>query len=329
MRDNVSPLGVDMPYCFPANRLRESLFLIWIFGATLSQRLYGQVPASQNPIASERFVTISDGTAVEMRFAQMVIGRGPDARVEAGDTPDAEAGDIVRLVSISDIRVEGVKVIARGARGQATVTKVKSPLTTLNYSGIGLRLDWIEDVAGEHLALRAKPEGQPSPFMTTIVRDETGVVAGPGVGKNLSVGSALYHGFMRTNQMPYIPVGARIFGYIQGSTRINIANIRELEDPQTPAVITIFRMYDRIGGPIELICDGKKIAELAPEQHVSLDVLEGPHSCQATNGGSLAVTAQPGDQYFIRVDGRTRTLVRVSVGEGEECVEKSTSVDPL
>src|SRR5215470_19152353 len=87
------------------------------------------VPDSPQVLPAEKaVVTIPDGTPVEMRFAQPVRGKVLNP-VDVGS--EAQQGDVVHLVSVADIRVGGLIVIAEGAVAQATVTKIKKPLTTL------------------------------------------------------------------------------------------------------------------------------------------------------------------------------------------------------
>src|SRR5215470_4244189 len=130
----------------------------------------------QVPLAGKAVVTIPDGTPVEMRFAQPVRGKVLNP-VDAG--AEAKPGDVVHLVSVADIRVGGLIVIAEGAIAQATVARVKKPLTTLVDTGLGLQLDWIEDVTGAHVALRISPQGESAPFMVQVLSTKSGIVARP------------------------------------------------------------------------------------------------------------------------------------------------------
>jgi hypothetical protein len=89
-----------------------------------------------------------------MRFAQAVKGKMLDP-VDVG--MEVKAGDTVRLVAAADIRVGKKVVIAEGAIAQATVVQVKRPMSTLVATGLGLQLDWIEDVTGYYRKASRSP----------------------------------------------------------------------------------------------------------------------------------------------------------------------------
>src|SRR5262249_7657291 len=181
-----------------------------------------QVPPANKPV-----ITIPDGTAVEMRFAQSVRGKMLHP-VEVGS--EAKQGDAVRLVSVADIRVDGLIVIAEGAVAQATVAKIKKPLTTLVDTGLGLQLDWIEDVTGTHLALRISPHGDSTPFMVQVVSTNSGVVArtetlhGDLIGRNAIDISQVWR------DRDYIPAGTRIVAYVHGASALDQEKVEDAQE---------------------------------------------------------------------------------------------------
>src|SRR5215472_7967158 len=99
---------------------------------------------AQTSSATPSQITIPDGTLVRLRFAQPLRGKVPCLwkRPPCGSSvvPEAKAEDSVRLVAAADVRVDEYIVIAKGAIGKATVTKVWHPFMAL--TGMALRLDW-------------------------------------------------------------------------------------------------------------------------------------------------------------------------------------------
>ena len=100
----------------------------------------------------------------------------------------AKPGDKVRLVVGNAIRVNGLVVVGKGAIGQATVDNVWLPVknydrhgndTSSPQTGLSLRLDWIEDVTGRQVLLRASSTGEAKPFTVEVLSKNGGMVARP------------------------------------------------------------------------------------------------------------------------------------------------------
>src|SRR4051794_17164274 len=83
-----------------------------LIAVLLSFSLSAQLRTGSTAPPSNASISVPDGAPVEMRFAQAVVGSGSNARRDAEDqeTPQAEAGDKVRLVAAGDVRIRGVLI---------------------------------------------------------------------------------------------------------------------------------------------------------------------------------------------------------------------------
>jgi hypothetical protein len=265
--------------------------------------------------------TIRDGTTVEMRFAQAVVGSGSRARRDAGDdeTAQADPGDKIRLVSAADVRVGSVVIINKGSIGQATVTNVKSTLRSFS-SGIELRLDWIEDVEENKIPVRATALGPAHSVMIVVQPSTAGIVAAPESAGMVQ----LLIGEFRNAGMESIPAGTRIFGYVDGDVTLDVSKLQDISrQTKTPASLTIYAMnhrHSKSGNKFAIVCDGSRLGEIAPQQFVVFDIAPGQHTCQLHEHQSLTFIAAPGSEYFFRIVPEEGTLKAVSVGEGEDSV---------
>jgi hypothetical protein len=155
------------------------LFLVLLFGG-LSRRQ--EKPAAGSTDTNQTGgtqITIPDGTPVRLRFAQPLRGKVPCLwkKPPCGSSivPQAKPEDTVRMVSAADVRLDGYVVIAKGAVGEATVTKVWHPFMAL--TGLALRLDWVEDVTGKHVPLRIEKNGKQEPFTVQVESTTKGMIA--------------------------------------------------------------------------------------------------------------------------------------------------------
>src|SRR5260370_4493146 len=181
-------------------------------------------PSKASPSAAPRPFTIPDGTQIQLRLAQPVRGM---TRTIRGTRVYSKPGDKIRLVAADDVRVNGLVVISRGAVGQATVIKADPPpINTYSYNdryaaladifvsktgSVLLQLDWIEDVTGHAIPLRAYPAGEPTPFTMVVLAENGGIVARP---PKLSQDLKLKN---LSQAKQWAPAGTRIFGFVHGA----------------------------------------------------------------------------------------------------------------
>ncbi len=214
-----------MPYC-----LRRQNFAAWDMVLPLAMAACAllfaltQQPTTKPEVsrqAAEQIV-IPDGAEVELRFAQEVAGKAIRANPlvpPANGVPEAQAGDVVRLVATANVRIDGRVVIAKGAVGQATITDAVPVLYNKHPSeetGLFLQLDWIKGVDGAQIPLRAFKKGTPGRFHADVKSEHGGVVIHP--QKILPIFAAISN---NENDFPadekkknWIPLGSRITGFV-------------------------------------------------------------------------------------------------------------------
>jgi len=273
-------------------------------------------PGSASPAPHQ--IPIPDGTLVELRFAQAIVGSGSHARIDSGDSETAQAdpGDKVSLVADADVRVHGVVIITKGSIAQASVTAVKSTLRTLS-SGIGLKLEWIQDVNGNKLPLRATEEAGSGSVMIVVSHGATGVVAQP---ESMRKVIHLLTGKFRNTRLESIPVGTRIFGYTNGSVSFDAGNIQESADANAPVVITVYQIKEKASKPFSVECDGRPLGSVGPQHFLIFNLLPGAHTCGLHDYPMRGLTAESGGEYFLRIIPMDGTLKTISVGEGEDSI---------
>jgi hypothetical protein len=275
-------------------------------------------------------VAIPDGTPVEMRFAQAVRGKMLDP-VDVGT--EAHPGDKVRLVAAADVRVGNLIVIPEGALAQATVLQVKRPLTTLNATGLGLQLDWVEDVTGAHRALRVSPKGESEPFMLKVVSGSAGLVARPETLRSDLVGKDAVDFAEIWRSRAYIPAGTRLMVYVHGEAVLDATKVEEAQNRvsfsqfETTADLTIYRTKGHGRDRPRILCDGRLAGRVGEQQYLHLDLAPGLHTCLAENQKPREITVQVGQAYYLHLQrsGSNWELKPVSEGEGEDSIE---SADP-
>jgi len=308
---NPHPIGAIL---FPPLQLAFTAPLI---AALLALPMSAQVKSESDAPTTSASMSVPDGTPVEMRFAQAVVGSGSNARRDAEDqeTPQAEPGDKVRLVAAGDVRSGGVLIVAKGALGQATVTQVKSTLRTFS-SGIRLQLDWIEDTNGKRLPLRATATGTPQGMMMFVRKTSAGVVAGPErKGKVQSL-----TGEFRNAGKESIPAGTRIVGYVQGSVPFEIRKAGGTSLDQALATLTVYRLTGGSGEATAITCDANQIGIVGAQRYLVSNLPAGKHSCHAGAGKTLDLVLDADGEYFARIDAKEMSLTVVSVGEGEDAI---------
>jgi len=260
-----------------------------------------------------------------MRFAQPVRGKMLNP-VDVGS--EAQQGDVVHLVSVADIRVGGLIVIAEGAVAQATVTKIKKPMTTLVATGLGLQLDWIEDVMGTHVSLRISPQGEPAPFMVQVVATKSGTVARPETLQGDIIGRNAVDVSQIWRNRNYIPAGTRIVTYVHGSPALDREQVEAAQDRvsfshfETPADVTIYRTKGHGRDRPRVRCDGSG-RSIGEREYLHLNLPPGKHSCQVENQKPQELALERGQEYFFHLQraGSGWELKPVSIGEGEDSIE--------
>jgi len=284
-------------------------------------------PSSPKP---EQF-EIPDGTPIHFRLAQPVRGV---TRTLIKYKVYSREGDTIRLVAADDVRVKGMVVVPKGAIGQATVTKVDIPnmappgnyqtgsaveLLIPKTGDVSLQLDWVEDVTGEHVLIRALPKGESKPFTMSVVAEHGGMVVRPARLKRDLTG--MFH--LRA----WAPTGTRLTAYVDGATGIDPEDVKQaqalLPVPDENGILTIYRTKGLGTEQIEVFCDNKEIATLGEHQYVSLEVTPGKHSCRSGQKNKITeFTAGPGEQYFLHLRHKATAgaweLEAVEVDEGED-----------
>ena len=278
------------------------------------------------PTSDKQAVIVPDGTPIEMRFAQAVRGKMMNP-VDIG--PEARPGDTVRLVSVADVRIGELVVIAEGAVAQATVTKVKRPLTTLVATGLGLQLDWIEDVTGARIPLRVSPRGEQLPFMVEVVSTSTGVVARPETLQSDIIGRNAVDVSQMWRDREYIPVGTRILAYVHGSPTVDREKVEAAQDRvsfsqfDTTADVTVYRTKGRGKDRPRFLCDGSLGRRIGEREYIHLNLAPGKHSCQIEDQKPQEIAVERGKEYFFHMQrsGPGWELKHVTIGEGEDGID--------
>jgi hypothetical protein len=314
---------------------RNVLVLVCLIGAPLGatslvQQSPGTGPVDEGSTNASQSVTIPDGTPVRLRFAQPLRGKVPCLwkRPPCGSSvvPQAEAEDTVRLVSASDVRVNHFVVIAKGAIGEATVTKVWHPLMAL--TGLAMRLDWIEDVTGKHVPLRIEKDGKQESFTVQVMSTPGGMLARRETLHGDLVGSDSVNASLIWRKKNWIPSGTRIMAFVHGSV---VRDLGEVRDAQTLlsmssdiATLTVYRTKGREDSHPHVSCDDHEMAQVGSAQYTTYELTPGVHRCRADDQGQIEITAQAGEDYFAQL--RTSSLTGVwelklmDAGEAEDII---------
>jgi len=282
---------------------------------------------------------IPDGTPIHMRLAQSVRGI---TRSLVKIKVYSREGDAVRMVASEDVRVNGLVVIPKGAEGQATVTSVPLPgLTTggnfqkgaaielfIPKTGtVSLELDWVRDITGEKVPLRAIPLGESKPFVVSVWADQGGMVVYPAKPKRDL--QSLIHGHLRI----WAPTGARLTAFVDGATGVDPEELKQSQQllpiPNENDILTIYRTKGQAAKEVRIFCDQKEVAKLGQWQYVALEVTPGKHRCQVDGQVPLEFEAKGGQEIFLHVRRKSADvweLLPVDVGEGEDATARGEVV---
>lgn len=264
------------------------------------------IVASEKRESSDVFHTmvIAEGTPVSLRFAQPVkgrircVGQTPCASTQ---TPEAKAGDGVRLVAASDVRIDSFITIAKGALAQATVTRVWRPFMAV--TGLALQLDWVEDVTGKRIPLKIEKTGRPGAFTVQVWSTPGGMQARPEKLRGDLLGKDALDPRLLFRKRNWIPAGTRITGFVAEATTRPFAEIKDAQAllPNSPDVATLTVLLQKKGEPgdrVEVDCDGANAVKIGGRQYAILELAPGNRVCRAEEHRSLELTAQAGEDYF-------------------------------
>ena len=318
--------------CFPLTARARGQEAPAIVAPPAAQSSDAQSSKNQ-PAATAEVITVPDGAQVQLRLADSVRGM---RRTIRGTRVYSKPGDKIRLVAADDLRVNGLVVIAKGAVGQATVITVDPPpIETYSYNdryaaladifvpktgSVSLYLDWIKDVTGHAIRLRAYPVGEAKPFTMVVLAENGGLVTRP---PKLRQG---LKSFAHAKQ--WAPAGTRLSGFVHGEIKIDLA---ELKDAQTllpisnpTAILTIFRDKGRREIMPRVSCDDKEIATLGEREYINLELAPGKYSCRSAGQPAMEFTVEAGEDYFIRVHYKGFSSVwelkMLTAAEGEDSV---------
>jgi len=290
--------------------------------------------------AAPQAFTIPDGTQVQFRLTQPVRGM---RRTIKGTRVYSKPGDKVRLVAADDVRVNGLVVISKGAAGQATVIKADPPpINTYSYNDryaaladlfvpktgtVSLQLDWVEDITGHAIPLRAYSTGDAKPFTMMVLAENGGVTARPSKFSQDIKLESLAH------VKPWAPAGTRLLGFVQGAVNVDPAELKDaqalLPIPNPTGVLTIFRAKGHRELRPQISCDDKEVAAVGEREFVTLELSPGKHSCHADGQPAVEFTVEAGEDYFLRAQyrmfGSALELKMLTAAEGEDSV---SSLDP-
>jgi hypothetical protein len=226
-------------------------------------------------------------------------------------------------VSVAELRIGRVVVIAEGAMAQATIVKIKKPLTTLVATGLGLQLDWIEDVTGAHVPLRISPQGERAPFMVQVLSTPSGTVARPETLRGDMIGRNAVDVSQIWRDKHYIPAGTRITAYVHGSPELDREKVDEAQDQisfsgfETTADVTIYRTKGHGRDRTRVWCDGIGRA-IGEREYIHLNLVPGKHSCQIETQKPDEIVVDRGQEYFFHLErsGSGWKMRHVTIGEG-------------
>ena len=294
---------------------------LFLVSASRAQQDPAAQPFDSGPNSSSNIITIPDGTLVQLRFAQPVRGKVPMA---TNAVPEAKPTDTVRLVVAADVRLDNLVVVAKGAIGQATVVKVWHPFIAL--TGLSVRFDWIQDVTGKRVLLRALQKGQPEPFTVQVLSTYGGMIARPETLRGDMIGADSMDLSLAWRKKNWIPAGTRIQGFVQGATARDRAEVADaqalLPNSNETATVTFYRTKGQEESRPRLICDGKEIDKIGARQYATLELTPGEHTCLAEHEQPLKIAAHAGEEYFLHLRPRSATggweLKPVDTAQGED-----------
>jgi hypothetical protein len=104
---------------------------------------------------------LEDGTVVKLRLVRDLFS----AKVQDEEMIDFEV--------IEDVKVDGITVIARGAKAEGTIVEAKAARRMGRSGRIGVRLDWVHLVSGKRAPLRAISARSNGSRVSGVARDMT------------------------------------------------------------------------------------------------------------------------------------------------------------
>jgi len=108
----------------------------------------GTVPTATNQPTTPTLLVVQDGTPIRLRLTNGLTF----TTVKPGDRADFEILD--------DLRIDGILVMARGARATATMTMAEPKTRTGRGGKFGVNLDCVPLINGDNAAIRAAKDGQ-------------------------------------------------------------------------------------------------------------------------------------------------------------------------
>ncbi len=295
-----------------------------------AQEVAGEASFSASSTSFQGY-TIPDGTTVQLRFAEALRGKMPKNyckdkihNCRLGLPDQALPNQAVRLVVAADVRSNGLLVIAKGANAQATITKVHK--TLYDYTGLVLKFDWVEDVTGGRIPLRESQRGKPEPI-DVAVKEVTGGMMARRWTRVTEFSRLLLPPLDRKiGMLAWIPVGTRILGFVQGDFALDEEAVRRaqalLPASSDNALLTIYRTKGHDELRPAIVCDGKELPAIAPQQYTLLELEPQKHTCLVEREQPVEITAQAGEEYFLRLHygalAGSWKLELVSVPEGED-----------
>jgi len=298
--------------------------LVWL--SALAQPQAPQVaPAHES-------IILVDGLPVELRFAQSL--RGMVRRWWPKVEVDSRPGDRIRLVCSEDVKVNGFIVIAKGAIAQATVTDVSlpDPQDPEPETGLAIKVDWVKDVTGQQIPLRALPKGKPGPFILEVRSMKGGLVARPESLKRTMIDALSYKWmFTAWHAWTWAPAGTRITTFVEGNATLESKEVelaqQDLPGRNSDALLTIYRMKGSKDEHPGILCDGKPTAEIGPRQFLTLELAAGSHSCRVDKTTPVQLTLEAGEVRYLHLKSQPISgkweLQTVTAGEGEDSVAKA------
>jgi len=107
----------------------------------------GTVPAATNQSPTPAVLVVQDATPIRLRLTNGLIFTS----VKPGDRADFDILD--------DLRIDGILVMARGARATATMTMAEPKTRTGRGGKLGVNLDCVPLLNGDKAAIRAAKDG--------------------------------------------------------------------------------------------------------------------------------------------------------------------------
>jgi hypothetical protein len=310
-------------------RLSRCMMVVLLASASRAQQTPETPQAESSSSAGSNTIEIPDATPIRLRFAQPVRGKVPclwkAPPCGSSVVPQAKTNDTVRLVAAVDVRVNQFVVVAKGAVGQATVTKVWHPFMAI--TGLALQLDWIEDVTGKHIPLRIEKTGKAQPFTVQVLSTNGGMMARPETLHGDLLGSDAVDASLIWHKKNWIPAGTRIQGFVHGDALRDLAEVQNaqalLPFSNEFATLTIYRTKGDESRP-RVVCDDKEIGQIGAQQFAVLELTPGKHTCHAEHQPAKEISVLGGEEYFLLLRSAGMSggweFKSVDIGEGEDTV---------